>query len=81
MKPIILSLAMVALTGCAAHVRAGYGYYAPAPAYYSYPAFGPGEVVYYNRWTVETHRPYREYRSLRRSDQRAYWEWRRHHGR
>jgi hypothetical protein len=73
MKPIVLSLAMIALTGCAAHVLTGYGYYAPA----YYPAFGPGEVVYYNRWIVETHHPHREYRFLKPADQRAYWEWRR----
>jgi hypothetical protein len=75
-KSIVLSLAMVAMAGCATRVPVGYPAYAPA---YGYPAFGPGEVVYYNQWIGETHRPYREYRMQRPADQRAYWKWRRHH--
>jgi hypothetical protein len=37
------------------------------------------EVVYYNRWEAETHRPHIEYAQRNAADQHAYWEWRHSH--
>ena len=65
-------------TGCASHAAVGYRVYDP---YYSdYHAWNDSEVVYYNRWLGETHRPHREYRRLNRQEQREYWTWRHAHG-
>ena len=58
-----------------ASVRVGYRAYDP---YHSdYHRWDDGEVRFYNQWTVETHRPEgRDYRRLKRDDQREYWNWR-----
>jgi hypothetical protein len=38
------------------------------------------EGVYYNQWTVETHRdPHQDFRKLKRDDQNEYWKWRHDH--
>ncbi len=68
-------VAPLALTGCAEHatVRVYDPYYA------DYHVWDNGEVVYYNRWVAETHRPYVKYERLRPEDQRAYWTWRHEH--
>ncbi len=71
--PMLISAAL--MTGCATHV----GYRSYGPGYYDHQAWGPGESVYYDRWTVETHRPRREYRRLRQEEQREYWRWRHDH--
>jgi hypothetical protein len=62
-------------TGCASHatVRVYDPYYSDYHVWNSY------EVGYYHQWTVETHRPYREFRQLPPPEQREYWAWR--HGR
>jgi hypothetical protein len=62
-------------TGCASHatVRVYDPYYSDYHAWNSY------EVGYYHQWTAETHRPYREFRTLPPPEQREYWAWR--HGR
>jgi hypothetical protein len=71
---VIPFIAFVTLiTGCATHVRAGYA----GPVYVE--RWGPAEAPYYNRWVIETHRPYRDYWRLHRRDQRAYWAWRHYH--
>jgi hypothetical protein len=58
-------------------VRVGYRSYDP---YYSdYHVWGPAEGPYYNQWIIETHRPQRDFRRLRREDQRNYWRWRHDH--
>jgi hypothetical protein len=62
-------------TGCTAHV----GYKAYDPVHSDYHVWSPGESTYYNQWAVETHRPRRDYRRLRREDQREYWRWRHDH--
>ena len=67
-----VSLAML-FAGCAAHIRTGYR----GPAYVE--RWGPAETQYYDRWIVVTHRPYREYRKLKRNDREAYWRWRYSH--
>ncbi len=65
-------------TGCATHVGVGYRVYDP---YYSdYHTWNDGEIVYYNRWLDETHRPHRDFRRLPREQQREYWTWRHNHG-
>jgi hypothetical protein len=80
MKKSILAAAVlfiaVILTGCSGSVGVGYRYY--DPGYRDYHVWGPGEGVYYNQWLVETHHPHREFRRLRREDQRNYWQWRYH---
>jgi hypothetical protein len=65
-------------SGCAG-TSVGVGYRVYDPYYYDHHVWGPGEVVYYNQWLGETHRPNREYRRLRREDQHAYWDWRHNH--
>jgi len=65
------------LTGCATHVGVGYRVYDP---YYSdYHPWNDRETVYYNQWIVDTHRDHRDYRHLRKQDQREYWQWRHNH--
>lgn len=62
------------ISGCATHVAVGYRYYDP---YYSdYHVWNDNEVVYYNQWVAETHRPHRDFRRLRKRDQEEYWRWR-----
>ncbi len=62
------------ITGCSAHVSAGYRVYDP---YYSdYHVWGPGEDVYYNRWLGERHLERRDFRKLNHDQQRDYWNWR-----
>jgi hypothetical protein len=66
------------LAGCGGgHVAVGYRAY--DPGYSDYHTWDDHETVYYNQWVVETHRPPRDYRRLRRNDQRAYWQWRHNH--
>ena len=62
------------ITGCAAHVSAGYRVYDP---YYSdYHVWGPDEDVYYHRWLGERHYEYRDFRRLPADRQKEYWQWR-----
>lgn len=58
--------------GCAAHRR----YY--DPYYRDYHPRG-GEVVYYEQWERETHRPHLDFERRSEEDRRAYWDWRHHH--
>ncbi len=69
-----LMLAPVMITGCASHV--GVGYRVRDPYYRDYHAWNGPEVGYYNQWVIETRRPNREFRRLRRDEQRQYWKWR-----
>ncbi len=41
--------------------------------------WGPGETVYYSQWEHDTHRDHVEWAQRNAADQRAYWQWRRHH--
>jgi hypothetical protein len=42
-----------------------------------YHAWNAGEIGYYNRWAVETHRvQHREFREPKPHEQREYWDWR-----
>ena len=64
----------LASVGCAEHHYRVYD-----PYYSDYHVWNSYEVGYYHQWTVETHRPYREFRQLPPPEQREYWAWR--HGR
>jgi len=59
---------------CAARVGVGYRVY--DPYYRDYHVWTGPEPGYYHDWIVETHRPERDFRRLRREDQHAYWTWR-----
>ena len=61
-------------SACATHVAVGYRVY--DPYYGDYHVWSGPEIDYYNTWLVQTHRPHRDYRRLRRSEQREYWAWR-----
>jgi len=65
-------LSPLIITGCSAHAE----YRVYDPYYSDYHAWGPGEVVYYNRWTAENHRENRDFRKLSKEDQHQYWTWR-----
>jgi hypothetical protein len=69
------SLALSVFTmGCAEH-----RYY--DPYYHDYHTWNDAEIVYYQRWCVETHRdPHREFRHISHDEQREYWNWRHSHG-
>jgi hypothetical protein len=42
--------------------------------------WGPGEQTYYVQWESQTHRQHEDWNHRDRADQRAYWNWRKHHG-
>ena len=59
----------------AAHVRVY------DPYYTDYHTWNHDEVVYYNQWSVETHRdPHRDFRKLNEQEKKEYWTWRHNHG-
>lgn len=63
--------------GCAEH----HSYRVYDPYYTDYHAWNGNEVVYYNRWTDETHRDrHRDFRKLPPEEQKEYWTWRHNHG-
>ncbi len=41
--------------------------------------WGPGEETYYVQWEGATHRSHVDYDHRSKADQRAYWNWRKHH--
>ena len=59
----------------------GHHYYrAYDPYYHDYHEWNDNEVVFYNQWTVETHRdPHRDFRKLHHDEQNEYWKWRHEH--
>jgi hypothetical protein len=68
----------VIITGCAA--RVGVGYRVHDPYYHDYHRWDDHEIVYYNQWAVETHRDqHRDFRKLKRGEQKEYWTWRHNH--
>jgi hypothetical protein len=68
-------LSPMVFSGCA--VRASYRTY--DPAYQDYHAWDNNEVVFYQRWEVETHRDHREFRKRHADEQQEYWNWRHNH--
>ena len=78
-RPILLIGALLCGTlfmSCATRV----GYRAHDREYSDYHVWSPQEAGYYNQWIVETHRHHKDYRRLRRREQRQYWQWRHRHG-
>jgi hypothetical protein len=73
----VLIAAPILAVGCAAHTSYGYRVY--DPGYSDYHVYDRNEEVYYNRWTVETNRPHRDFRKLRDDEKREYWKWRHEH--
>jgi len=59
-------------TGCTVHAR----YY--DPYYHDYHPVD-GEVVYYNQWETETHRPHVDLKKRNDADKKEYWDWRHKH--
>ena len=41
--------------------------------------WGPGETTYYAQWEHDTHRDHVEWEQRNAADQKAYWDWRKHH--
>jgi hypothetical protein len=75
---ILLAVALfspVVFSGCA--VRASYRVY--DPGYGDYHVWDGNEVVYYQRWEVETHRDHREFKKRHADEQKEYWTWRHNH--
>jgi hypothetical protein len=75
-KLLLLFVLLIVIAGCAVH---RYRYRAYDPYYHDYHVWGPPENTYYQEWIIETHRHHRDYRKLKRREQREYWEWRRRH--
>lgn len=70
--------ASVMITGCAA--RVGVGYRANDPYYHDRHPWDDHEILFYNQWNDETHRDrHREFRKLKHSEQKEYWDWRHKH--
>jgi hypothetical protein len=72
-SPLVLAavlVAPVALVGCSAHVRVY------DPYYNDYHVWDHHEVVYYQQWEVNTHRPHVEFSQRNQADQKEYWTWR-----
>jgi hypothetical protein len=67
-------LAPLLAAGCAEHATVR----VYDPYYSDYHAWNSAELGYYRQWRVETHRPYREFRTLPPPEQREYWAWRHH---
>jgi hypothetical protein len=67
---------VVMLSGCAG-TSIGVGYRVYDPYRRDYHTWDRDEGVYYNQWTVESHRdPNRDIRKLKREDQTEYFKWR-----
>jgi len=65
-----LICASACFSGCSNHVRV---YDAE---YRDYHPWDQTEVVYYNRWEVETHRSHVDFGKRNADEQREYWRWR-----
>ena len=63
----------VASTGCAERVS----YY--DDYHHDYHHWNRHEVVIFHSYYDTNHRPYREYNSLNKDEQRDYWRWRHDH--
>jgi len=82
-RPLSSLLLAVALASSVAGIACGehHAYRVYDPYYTDYHEWNNDEVVYYNRWTVETHRdPHRDFRRLNKDEQKDYWTWRHNHG-
>jgi hypothetical protein len=68
---LALAMMFAGLAACASHHRT---YYESGGE-----VWGPDEVVYYNQWEVDTHRPHVVWEERRDDEHREYWVWRRQH--
>jgi hypothetical protein len=68
-----LVASLVVFSGCAARGRV----YDDEHRDYHY--WNNDEVVYYQRWEVETHRDHRDFNRRRDDERREYWNWRHSH--
>jgi hypothetical protein len=75
------SLLAVALASSVAGIACEHHAYRVYDPYYTdYHVWNNDEVVYYNRWSVETHRdPHRDFRHINKDEQKEYWTWRHNH--
>jgi len=73
---LLLAAALVSpvvFSGCAARVRvydADHG---------DYHTWDNNEVVYYQRWEVDTHRDHRDFDRRSNDEKKEYWNWRHSH--
>ena len=75
-----LSSLLLAVAFIAPAVTTGCGEHRYHDAYYNdYHRWDRHENVYYNQWTVETHRDHRDFRKLDHDQQKEYWTWRHNH--
>jgi len=74
LNTLLLSATLISDFGCATHTYRVYD-----PYYSDYHVWDRNEVVFYNRWEVETHRGHREFPERNREEQRDYWSWRHSH--
>jgi hypothetical protein len=78
------SLCLAAALACSvASMACGHPHYYRVydPYYTDYHVWNHDEVVYYNRWSADTHRdPHRDFRKLPPEEQKEYWTWRHNHG-
>jgi hypothetical protein len=63
----------VIFSGCAAHVQ----YY--DADHHDYHHWDNNEVVYYQRWEVETHRNHVDFAKRNDDEKKEYWNWRHSH--
>ncbi len=68
-------LCLAGIAGCA--VRGAVRVY--DPDYDDYHYWNHNEVVYYQEWEVETHRPDEDFQKRNRAEQDEYWHWRHQH--
>jgi hypothetical protein len=76
-------LLTAALAASVAGIACGHPHYYRVydPYYTDYHEWNHDEIVYYNRWAVETHRdPHRDFRKLPPNEQKEYWTWRHNQG-
>ena len=73
----LIAIAGLFAMGCGGGVAVRYRAYDPYRR--DYHVWNADEGVYYNRWVIETRRPPRDFRRLRRNEQEEYWRWRHDH--
>ncbi len=74
-RAVVVAAALVlaaVIGGCATH-----RYY--DPEYRDYHRWDRTEIVFYNRWEVDTRRPHVDFFQRNDDEKRAYWHWRHDH--
>jgi hypothetical protein len=80
LKSTLAAAALAAAVMAAGCTGVGVSYRAYDPYRSDYHVWNANEGVYYNQWTVETHRDsHRDYRKLKKDEQSQYWKWRHDH--